>query len=124
MIGYERLITTEKPDLCIVVGDVTSKMACAIVAQKLHVPVAHIEGSIRSGDWSMPEEINRLVTDSISNYFFTTTNIANANLRKAGIEENRIFLVGDTMIDTLLKNKNTFSKAPHLGPKGLKRMNI
>ena len=110
MIGYEKLLLKDKPDLCLVVGDVTSTMACAIVAQKLYVKVAHVEGGIRSDDWSMPEEINRLVTDSITNYFFTTSEFANANLRKAGIEKHRIFFVGNTMIDTLLKNRNRFIK--------------
>ena len=86
------------------VGDVTSTMACAITAKKLGVPVAHVEAGIRSGDWSMPEEINRVVTDSISNYFFTTSETANKNLLKTGVEQNRIFFVGNTMIDTLLAN--------------------
>ena len=73
MIGYEKLLLEQgKPALCLVVGDVTSTMACAITAQKLHVKVAHVEAGIRSGDWSMPEEINRMVTDSITNFFFTT----------------------------------------------------
>ena len=80
MIGYEKLLLTERSDLCLVVGDVTSTMACSIVAQKLHVPVAHVEAGIRSNDWTMPEEINRLVTDSITNYFFTTTLEAGQNL--------------------------------------------
>jgi len=110
MIGYEKLLIKEKTDLCLVVGDVTSTMACAISAQKLHIPVAHIEGGIRSGDWSMPEEINRMVTDSITNYFFTTTEIANKSLRKLGIEDERIFFVGNTMIDTLLKHRHRFQK--------------
>lgn len=105
MLGYEKLLIQEKTQLCLVVGDVTSTMACAIVAQKMHVKVAHVEAGIRSGDWSMPEEINRMVTDSITNYFFTTTTIANNNLKKNGIEDERIFLVGNTMIDTLLKNR-------------------
>lgn len=70
MIGYEGLLMKERSNLCLVVGDVTSTMACAITAQKMHVKVAHVEAGIRSGDWSMPEEINRLVTDSITNYFF------------------------------------------------------
>jgi len=112
MIGYEKLLMEEKADLCLVVGDVTSTMACSISAQKMHVKVAHVEGGIRSGDWSMPEEINRMVTDSITNYFFTTTAIANENLRKLGIEEDRIFLVGNTMIDTLLKHRPHFKKPP------------
>jgi len=93
-----------------VVGDVTSTMACAIVAQKFHVPVAHVEAGIRSGDWTMPEEINRLVTDSITNYFFTTSKVANDNLMKSGVEEERIFFVGNTMIDTLLKHQNNFRR--------------
>lgn len=110
MIGYEKLLLQEKSDLCLVVGDVTSTMACAIVAQKLKIKVAHVEAGIRSGDWTMPEEINRMVTDSITNYFFTTTTIANDNLRKNGVAEDRIFLVGNTMIDTLLKNRSRFQQ--------------
>tara|TARA_R110000772_G_scaffold124985_11_gene231633 strand:+ start:1826 stop:2938 length:1113 start_codon:yes stop_codon:yes gene_type:complete len=108
MIRYEQLLMKERSDLCLVVGDVTSTMACAISAQKMQVPVAHVEAGIRSGDWSMPEEINRMVTDSISNWFFTTTEIANKNLNCAGISQDRIFFVGNTMIDTLLNNM------PHL----------
>jgi UDP-N-acetylglucosamine 2-epimerase (non-hydrolysing) len=110
MIGYEKLLINKKPNLCLVVGDVTSTMACAIVAQKFHVPVAHVEAGIRSGDWTMPEEINRLVTDSITNYFFTTSKVANDNLMKSGVEEERIFFVGNTMIDTLLKHQNNFRR--------------
>lgn len=110
MVGYEKLLLEGKPDLCLVVGDVTSTMACSIAAQKLHVKVAHVEGGIRSGDWSMPEEINRMVTDSITNYFFTTTHIADENLLKSGIPQARIFRVGNTMIDTLLKHRSRFRK--------------
>jgi UDP-N-acetylglucosamine 2-epimerase (non-hydrolysing) len=110
MIGYEKLLNSEKSDLCLVVGDVTSTMACAIVAQKLHVPVAHVEAGIRSGDWTMPEEINRIVTDSISNYFFTTTKEASENLKKLGVLDKHIYWVGNTMIDTLLKHRPRFKK--------------
>lgn len=110
MLGYEKLLMEEKTDLCLVVGDVTSTMACSVTAQKMLVKVAHVEAGIRSGDWSMPEEINRMVTDSITNYFFTTTEIANNNLRKAGITDDRIFFVGNTMIDTLLKHRSRFCK--------------
>jgi len=110
MTRYEQLLLQQRSALCLVVGDVTSTMACAIAAQKLRVPVAHVEGGIRSGDWSMPEEINRLVTDAITNWFFTTSEVANANLRKAGVPDERIFFVGNTMIDTLLAN------LPHLRP--------
>jgi len=111
MIGYEKLLLEKgKPALCLVVGDVTSTMACAITAQKLHVKVAHVEAGIRSGDWSMPEEINRMVTDSITNFFFTTSTVANENLRKSGIGDDRIFFVGNTMIDTLIKHRPRFKK--------------
>lgn len=110
MIGYERLLFSEKSDLCLVVGDVTSTMACAIVAQKSNIPVAHVEAGIRSGDWTMPEEINRIVTDSITNYFFTTTPQATETLLKDGVDEKRVFWVGNTMIDTLLKQRPRFKK--------------
>lgn len=110
MIGYEKLLLESKSDLCLVVGDVTSTMACSIVAQKLHVPVAHVEAGIRSGDWTMPEEINRLVTDSITNYFFTTTPEAGENLKKSGIPNTSIYWVGNTMIDTLVKHRSRFQK--------------
>jgi UDP-N-acetylglucosamine 2-epimerase (non-hydrolysing) len=104
MTRYERLLLDSPSALCLVVGDVTSTMACAITAQKLCIPVAHVEGGIRSGDWSMPEEINRMVTDSITNYFFTTSEFANRNLKREGVADERIFFVGNTMIDTLLAN--------------------
>ena len=104
MTRYEKLLLDARSDLCLVVGDVTSTMACAIAAQKLCVPVAHVEAGIRSGDWTMPEEINRMVTDSITNYFFTTSDVANNNLKKSGVTSERIFFVGNTMIDTLLAN--------------------
>ncbi|MER8479341.1 UDP-N-acetylglucosamine 2-epimerase (non-hydrolyzing) [Mesorhizobium sp. M1163] len=104
MIRYERLLIEARADLCLVVGDVTSTMACAITAQKLGIAVAHVEAGIRSGDWRMPEEINRMATDAVTNWFFTTSQTANDNLRRAGIGEERIFFVGNTMIDTLLLN--------------------
>lgn len=110
MVGYEKLLMSENSDLCLVVGDVTSTMACSIVAQKLHVPVAHVEAGIRSNDWTMPEEVNRLVTDSITNYFFTTTAEAGQNLIESGVNKNKIFWVGNTMIDTLLKHRTRFQK--------------
>jgi UDP-N-acetylglucosamine 2-epimerase (non-hydrolysing) len=108
MTRYEKLLSQERPDVCVVVGDVNSTMACAIVARKLGVPVAHVEGGIRSGDWTMPEEINRVVTDSIANWFFTTSTTANENLRRSGISDDRIFFVGNTMIDTLIKQMPRF----------------
>ena len=121
MTRYEKLLHEVKPDLCIVVGDVTSTMACGITAQKLHVKLAHVEGGIRSGDWSMPEEINRIVTDSISNYFFTTTAEADENLLKSGISKERIFRVGNTMIDTLLMHRHRFQKPDIWNKLGLEK---
>jgi UDP-N-acetylglucosamine 2-epimerase (non-hydrolysing) len=116
MTRYEGVLLDKRSDLCLVVGDVTSTLACAIAAQKLGVRVAHVEGGIRSGDWSMPEEINRLVTDAITNYFFTTSDVANANLRRSGVSDDRIFFVGNTMIDTLLKHR------PHFQPPAIWKM--
>lgn len=104
MVNFEKDLTNHPADLVLVVGDVTSTLACSIVAKKLNTKVAHVEAGIRSGDVSMPEEINRMVTDSITDYFFTTSEIANNNLKKAGVPDERIFFVGNTMIDTLLKN--------------------
>lgn len=120
MTRYEALLLEQRSDLCLVVGDVTSTMACAIAAQKLTVPVAHVEGGIRSGDWSMPEEINRMVTDAITNWFFTTSEVANANLRASGVASDRIFFVGNTMIDTLLANMDRLRPPPFWDDLGLK----
>jgi UDP-N-acetylglucosamine 2-epimerase (non-hydrolysing) len=119
MTRYERLLAKSPADLCLVVGDVNSTMACAIVARKAGVPVAHVEAGIRSGDWGMPEEINRVVTDAITNWFFTTSEAANANLRRAGIPGNRVFFVGNTMIDTLLASMPNLRKPPLFDELGL-----
>ena len=110
MERYEALLLKEPADWCLVVGDVTSTMACSIAAKKLGVGVIHVEGGIRSNDLSMPEEINRMVTDSITDIFYTTSEVANENLRKLGHAENKIRYVGNTMIDTLLKNMPRFTK--------------
>ncbi len=110
MVGFEQELINNPADLVIVVGDVNSTMACAIVAKKLCIKVAHVEAGIRSGDLSMPEEINRMVTDSITDYFFTTSRLANTNLIKLGVLEKNIYFVGNVMIDTLLKNKSRFNK--------------
>ena len=113
MVRYEKVLMDQRPDLVLVVGDVTSTMACSITAKKLNnIKVAHVEGGIRSGDLTMPEEINRMVTDAITDYFFTTSETANENLLNAGISEDRIFFVGNTMIDTLLKNRPAFKRPP------------
>lgn len=104
MVAFEKELADNPTDLVLVVGDVTSTMACTIVAKKAHIKVAHIEAGIRSGDMKMPEEINRMVTDSITDYFYTTSTLAGENLSQAGIENDRIHFVGNVMIDTLLNN--------------------
>lgn len=110
MTEFEKELMANPTDLVVVVGDVTSTMACSIVAKKLQTKVAHVEAGIRSWDISMPEEINRMVTDSITDYFFTTTELANENLRNAGVSDDKIFFVGNVMIDTLLANRHRFEK--------------
>ncbi|MDH4980675.1 UDP-N-acetylglucosamine 2-epimerase (non-hydrolyzing) [Hyphomicrobium sp. D-2] len=112
MVRYEKLLLDAPSKLCLVVGDVTSTMACAIAAQKLKIPVAHVEAGIRSGDWGMPEEINRMVTDAITNWFFTTSSWAGDNLKRTGVSDDRIFFVGNTMIDTLLANLERLRPPP------------
>ena len=110
MVRFEEHLTNNPTDLVLVVRDVTSTMACAITAQKMHVKVAHVEAGIRSNDWTMPEEINRLVTDAITNYFFTTSEVANTTLKASGFDDDQIFFVGNCMIDTLLANRPRFIK--------------
>lgn len=112
MVRYEAVLLDRRSDLCLVVGDVTSTMACTITARKMGIAVCHVEAGIRSGDWSMPEEINRVVTDSIANYFFTTSEAANQALRRAGATDQQIFFVGNTMIDTLLTNLHRTTPPP------------
>lgn len=110
MVAFEKDLIQNPTDLVVVVGDVNSTMACTIVAKKLNTKVAHVEGGIRSGDMTMPEEINRIATDSLADYFFTTSKAANANLRKSGVAEEKIFFVGNTMIDSLLSNLTKIRK--------------
>lgn len=110
MVAFERELLSNPPDIVLVVGDVTSTMACSIVAKKLNIRVAHVEAGIRSFDLTMPEEINRIVTDSICDYFFTTSVTANQNLLNSGISSERIFFVGNVMIDTLMANRERFRR--------------
>ncbi len=110
LVAFEKELLANPADLVLVVGDVTSTMACAIVAKKLNTKVAHVEAGIRSFDLSMPEEINRMVTDSITDYFFTTSTFANENLAKAGVASKDIFFVGNVMIDTLMANRSSFKR--------------
>jgi UDP-N-acetylglucosamine 2-epimerase (non-hydrolysing) len=105
MVEFEKVCVAEKPDLVMVVGDVNSTMACAIVAKKLLIRVAHIEAGLRSGDMRMPEEINRIVTDSICDLFFTTEPEGSDNLLRNGAAKESVHFVGNVMIDTLLQNR-------------------
>lgn len=102
MVAFERACLEERPDLVVVVGDVNSTMACALAAKKLCLPVAHIEAGLRSRDWTMPEEVNRVVTDAISDLLFTPAREADENLVREGIPPARIHFVGNVMIDCLL----------------------
>lgn len=106
MVEFERVLLKENPDWVVVVGDVNSTMACAITAKKLGVRVAHVEAGLRSGDMTMPEEINRLCTDAISDALFTTDCFADQNLAREGVPSWKIHFVGNVMIDTLLKHRD------------------
>ncbi len=121
MIAFEETVNEHKPDLVLVVGDVNSTLACALVAAKLCIPIAHVEAGLRSFDKTMPEEINRIVTDVLSDYLFTTTEEANENLKNEGIAESKIFLVGNIMVDTLLKYKDKAESTPVLSGLGLEK---
>ncbi len=110
MVRFEKELLHSPTDVVLVVGDVTSTLACSIVAKKLNIQVVHVEAGIRSYDMSMPEEINRMVTDAITDHFFTTSEVANQNLRRSGINDDRIHFVGNTMIDTLLMHEPNFQK--------------
>ena len=110
MVKFEQVCLKEKPDLVIVVGDVNSTMACTITAKKLGIRVAHVEAGLRSGDMEMPEELNRLCTDVLCDYLFTTDIGANDNLRAEGIADEKVIFVGNVMIDTLLHHKGMAEK--------------
>jgi UDP-N-acetylglucosamine 2-epimerase (non-hydrolysing) len=105
LTGVERLCRTEHPDLVIVVGDVNSTLAAALAAAKLGIPVAHVEAGLRSGDRTMPEELNRLLTDALADLCFTTCAEATENLAREGVSRDRIWFVGNVMIDSLLRHR-------------------
>jgi UDP-N-acetylglucosamine 2-epimerase (non-hydrolysing) len=110
MVAFEEVCLDRHPDLVVVVGDVNSTLACALTAKKLGIKVAHVEAGLRSRDMTMPEEINRLCTDALSDYLFTTDHFADENLRAEGVAPERIFFVGNVMIDTLLKHRDIAGK--------------
>ncbi len=121
MIAFEEYLLQITTDLVVVVGDINSTMAATLVAKKLNLKVAHVEAGIRSFDLSMPEEINRMVTDAICDYFFVTSRVAIKNLKNNGIKDEQIFFVGNTMIDSLLKNKDRLIKPPIYDQLGLEK---
>ena len=102
MLAFEKVILAEKPDLVLVVGDVNATLACALVAIKLHIPVAHVEAGLRSGNRSMPEELNRILTDSVSDFLFITEKSGVDNLKREGVLDEKVFFVGNVMIDSLV----------------------
>lgn len=106
LVAFERHLRERQADAVVVVGDVNSTIACAMAAVKLHVPVAHVEAGLRSRDWSMPEEVNRVLTDRISRWLFTTSADADENLAAEGVPGEWVHLVGNVMIDTLLANRD------------------
>ena len=119
MIEFEKALFREQPDLVIVVGDVNSTLACTLAAVKLQIPVAHVEAGLRSFDRTMPEEINRMVTDVLSDYLFTPSPDADENLKREGISEEKIFLVGNVMVDSLLFHREKAGKTDILKKLGL-----
>lgn len=101
MVEFEKILIQEKPDMVLVVGDVNSTIACSLTAKKLHVKVVHVEAGLRSFDMEMPEEVNRILTDRISDYLFITEKSGLENLKKEGVPDNKVFFVGNVMIDSL-----------------------
>ncbi|HEX7962534.1 MAG TPA: UDP-N-acetylglucosamine 2-epimerase (non-hydrolyzing), partial [Terriglobales bacterium] len=121
MKRFGELVQTDRPDLIVVAGDVNSTMACALVGAKELIPVAHVESGLRSFDRTMPEEINRVVTDSVSDILFTTESSAAENLLHEGIDPNKIHFVGNVMIDSLIFALDTARKSPLRERLGLQR---
>jgi UDP-N-acetylglucosamine 2-epimerase (non-hydrolysing) len=119
MVEFEKVILENKPHLVVVVGDVNSTLACALVAAKLRVPVAHVEAGLRSFDMGMPEEVNRILTDRISDYLFVTEKSGFQNLLQEGVPDERIFFVGNVMIDSLLSHLQSADQRPTLSNLGL-----
>lgn len=111
MIAFERVLQQQMPDLVIVVGDVNSTIACSLVAKKLNIAVAHVEAGLRSFDRRMPEEINRVLTDAISDYLFVSEASGIENLKREGIQDDKVFFVGNIMIDSLVRNADKIERS-------------
>ncbi len=119
MERYEKVLIDDQPELIIVFGDVNSTIACALAASKLHIPIAHVEAGLRSFDRSMPEEINRVLTDQISDLLFTTSPEAEINLLNEGIQKDKIHFVGNSMIDSLVAFQDHFEQSSILDTMGI-----
>jgi len=119
MSRFEPVLLKYRPDLVLVVGDVNSTLACSVTAAKLGVAVAHVEAGLRSFDRSMPEEINRVVTDALSDLLFTTCEEANENLRREGLPDEKVFFVGNVMIDTLIRHRELAARSAILAEMSL-----
>lgn len=122
MIAFDAVLEKIQPDLVVVVGDVNSTVACSLTAAQRSIKVAHVEAGLRSFDWNMPEEINRVVTDRLADFLFCTEPSALVNLQREGVDRKKIFFVGNVMIDTLLAQKKIADESPilrdlHLGLK-------
>lgn len=115
MIEFEKIVAANKPDIVVVVGDVNSTIACGLVAVKMGVKLVHVEAGLRSFDRTMPEEINRILTDQISDYLFLTEREAKENLLREGVAEEKIHFVGNVMIDSLVKHREHAERSPILG---------
>jgi len=121
LMQVERLLLEQRPDVVMVVGDVNSTLAATLAAVKLNIPVAHVEAGLRSGDREMPEEVNRLLTDAVATWLFATEPVAEANLRREGVAADRIHLVGNVMIDTLLEQLDRARQLDTLRSLGLEK---
>ncbi len=119
MLEFEQVLLVEKPDIVLVVGDVNSTIACAMVAVKEHIPVVHVEAGLRSGDRKMPEEVNRIMTDSISDDLFVTESAGIENLAREGVADEKVHFVGNVMIDSLVYYRQKAEKLDLLSSFGL-----
>lgn len=119
MLAFEPILLAEKPDLVIVVGDVTSTLACTLVAIKMGIPLAHVEAGLRSGDRNMPEEINRILTDSVANYLFVTEQSGIDHLKNEGVPDEKVFFSGNVMIDSLVRYQEKAKSSTILADLGL-----
>jgi UDP-N-acetylglucosamine 2-epimerase (non-hydrolysing) len=124
MLAFEKIVESEKPDLIIVVGDVTSTLACTLVAIKMGIPIAHVEAGLRSGDRSMPEEINRILTDSVANYLFVTEQSGLDHLKREGVPDEKVFFTGNVMIDSLVRYQEKAKSSTILEELGLQATDL